>query len=81
MRVMAFMDPDAVAESILRRDTVTDDHLCLYAEPGDQYVELRTELMRTSLVSHNSKTKTLGWYRQVRVARAKMSRDQQHIYY
>jgi hypothetical protein len=89
MRVMAFMDPDAVAESILSQDTVTagvislpDDHLCSYPESGDQYAEILTELLRTSLVSHNSETKTLGWHSQVReVVLAKMTRDEQHVYY
>jgi hypothetical protein len=90
MRVMAFMNPDAVAERILRQDVavtglpLVDEirHLCLYPGSGDLYVDIRAELLQTSLVSRNTETKTLGWNKLVQeVVREKMTPKEQHIHY
>ncbi|KAK3294489.1 P-loop containing nucleoside triphosphate hydrolase protein [Chaetomium fimeti] len=89
MRVMAFMDPDAVTERILRQDVEIPEgslvgeveHTCSYPKL-DLYVDARAELLRTSLTSRNRETKTLGWYKQVQeVVRERMTRDELHIHY
>jgi len=90
MRVMAFMDPDAVAENILEQNMATNsvsladgmEYLCSYPEPGNRYVEVRLEILRTSQVSRNNETKTLGWHRQVReVTWDKMTGEERYVYY
>ena len=90
MRVMAFMHPDAVAESILRQDVamtglpMVDEirYLCFYPRSGDLYVDTRAELLQASLVSRNTETKTLGWNRLVQeVVREKMTPKERHIHY
>ncbi|KAK3376513.1 hypothetical protein B0T24DRAFT_221430 [Lasiosphaeria ovina] len=89
MRVMAFLDPDGVAENILQQRTPTgvllpqsSVNLYAYPEPGEQYFKARTEILRTSLVRKNNETKTLGWHRNVQeVVREKMNSEEQKVYY
>ncbi|KAK0645418.1 hypothetical protein B0T16DRAFT_411136 [Cercophora newfieldiana] len=89
MRVMAFLDPDGVAESILEQEVVPeitlpdlDVYLYKYPRPGEEYQRTRLEVMRTSLVRRNNENKTIGWHRQIQeVVRGKMSTDEQRVYY
>lgn len=90
MRVMAFMHPDAVAESILQQDVVmtglplldTIRYLWYYHGSADSYVDTLAELLHTSLVSRNTETKTLRWHRLVQeVVRDKMTPEERHMHY
>ena len=89
VRVMAFLDPDGIAESILEQQVAAETtllnttvYLHAYPLPGDQYQHARLKVMNTSLVRRNNETKTIGWHRQIpEVVRGKMSADEQRIYY
>ncbi|KAK4221667.1 hypothetical protein QBC38DRAFT_513436 [Podospora fimiseda] len=89
MRVMAFMDPDGVAENILQQKapvsvSLPQDPVYQYAypEPRKEYFNARTEILRTSVVRKNNDTKSLEWHRNIQqVVRDKMSREEQKVYY
>ena len=73
INTMVFLDPDGVAESLLEQafpDMVVDIH----PQPGDKFIQARTELSSTSLIKRNIKIKTLSWHRLVQeVAEEKMT--------
>lgn len=78
IHIMVFMDPDAISEFILEQD-MASEHVPedQYPPPGDQFVEARKELSRTSLVARKKDTMALSWHRQVQeVARDLMSKDE-----
>jgi len=74
LQVLSLLDPDIVSETILLH---SEGHeLCAEFPPLSEFVDVRTELIKASLVKRNRQEKTLAMHRVVQdVVRAKMSAE------
>lgn len=81
LNVLIFLDPDEIAEYILKQYVPTSQ-VESWPNPENTYIEARSELLSTSLVKRNKDHKTLNLHRLVQeVGQGKLGVESARTYY